>query len=131
MFASTSHSFKRQLETIYCCRGACARIQVDEIGPRTDHAGPSIVILRGIPSAHDAFVSWFQSTAWLRRAVTRLYLLPANQPGQEAEDLDGIVAAIVAKGPPTETLRLQVYPRKSEMAVAVRCHICCCAPQDR
>jgi hypothetical protein len=82
------------------------------------------VVLYGIQSTHGKFLAWLKTCNWLQRVCTRLFLLPPDNREEHVEDVKSVVERIISRGKVKYALRLQVCPRKSEMAVAVRskCH---------
>jgi hypothetical protein len=77
-------------------------------------------VLRGIQAPHEDFVAWFTSATWLSRVCTRVFLLQHGDEGRREGDVAGAVSRVVAAGVVPQALRLQVCPRKSEIAVGVR-----------
>lgn len=111
-------------------------LQTYEAEPRRDYEGPSLALLYGVPSSHEAFMGWFRSrdATWLRRACTRVFLLqhgarPCSSLAGVAEELAAQRGARRQNGL-QQALRLQVLPRAEEAAFAVRiecAHACCVA----
>ena len=102
-------------------------MQAVEVSPRTDREGPCLIILHEVPSTHRRFIDWFTRQDWLRRSTARICFLPVDDVSQHAVGIEQLVQKLVTTGVPQCPLRLQVCPRKSEMAIAVRIACACIA----
>eukprot|EP00798_Chlamydomonas_sp_ICE-L_P015237 gene15237-21319_t len=82
-----------------------------ELGPRTDHKGPNLVLFENVGLDQGALMEWF-SKSFLRRHFTRIYWLDPRVPAVSSRE--ELLSAIIAHGPPEGdggVLRLLCTPK--------------------
>lgn len=82
-----------------------------ELGPRSNKAGPCLVLLKGITANLTQFLSWY-STADLRRYCPRVFWLGHHSPSACTQE--DLLTSICSAGVTLGILRLQCYPRSLE-----------------
>uniref|UniRef100_A0A1D2A4D0 Ribosomal RNA methyltransferase FtsJ domain-containing protein n=2 Tax=Auxenochlorella protothecoides TaxID=3075 RepID=A0A1D2A4D0_AUXPR len=83
-------------------------VEAEEVGPRTDHAGPCLVLLKGVTLPRADFEAWLRDSV-MEWAVMRVYWIK-----QRCADRQELVRQLLAQGPPDGALRLHCFPHKLE-----------------
>ncbi|DBA93670.1 TPA: hypothetical protein ACH3X3_013742 [Trebouxia sp. C0006] len=86
-----------------------------ELGPRSNKAGPCLVLLKGVSATQAEFFAWF-STSYLRRYCPRVYWL--GSCGSSVTDKEELLHSICTAGSPGGSIRLQCCPRSLEKWLA-------------
>ncbi|KAL0032338.1 hypothetical protein WJX79_005830 [Trebouxia sp. C0005] len=86
-----------------------------ELGPRSNKAGPCLVLLKGVSATQAEFFAWY-STSYLRRYCPRVYWL--GSCGSSATDKEELLHSICTAGSPGGSIRLQCCPRSLEKWLA-------------
>lgn len=85
-----------------------------ELGPRTDHEGPHLVLLRGVELSPPEVLEWFMKS-FVRRQVSRLYWLGSHIAPVSTKE--GLIESIKEAGPPNGVVRIYCYPKSLEREI--------------
>lgn len=89
-----------------------------ELGPRTAHKGPCMVLLRGMEGSPEDFTAFLHGHPFLPHYIHRVYWVDLGRPGVPRGELAAAVAQRWAEGGWGGGARLQVHPRQGERLVA-------------
>ena len=100
-----------------------------ELGPRTAHKGPCMVLLRGMKASPEEFTAFVQGHPFLPHYIHRVYWVDLGRPGVARGELAAAVAQRWAEGGWGGGARLQVHPKQGERAVAEDLHAAGAGPE--